>query len=263
MADGPPDRRRTGALVGAFLLAAIPYYNIIIPEFNPNVLQLPFWALTGWSFHRAVKENKGCRLARARPLGCGGHANTGSALLLAALAGLMLYHPEARKRLKSIGPWLTIVAAIVLLPRLPAPHVLWLYENDFMPAFHLRLKARLNFCRRGPAFLAVPVFFIFWQGATLLPVALVYGINFGVKWPAKIKRSAVSFDAAFLYTVTFGPAVIACLIAILSGGFVPVNERHARSLPACRARSSIPRLPSPQKTCAASLMRGALFSSPH
>ena len=34
-------------LIGAMLLEGIIYYNFTSPEFNPNVLQIPFWALAG------------------------------------------------------------------------------------------------------------------------------------------------------------------------------------------------------------------------
>ena len=53
-------RKITGeisALVAVMLLEGIAYYNFTSPEFNPNVLQLPFWALACWSFHRAVRDD--------------------------------------------------------------------------------------------------------------------------------------------------------------------------------------------------------------
>ena len=202
----------TGAVIGALLLAAIPYYNIIIPEFNPNVLQLPFWALIGWSFHKAVKDD---RMIDWLLLGLWSaaslYAKYSSALQLVSLTGLMLYHPEARKRLASKGPWLTVLTTVILL----LPHIVWLFENDFMPFTYA--ASRFEHLPYGPAFLVVPALFIFWQAATLLPALLLYGISFGI--PSKTK-TASSFDGMFLCCVTFGPALITCLIAAVSGGVI-------------------------------------------
>ena len=204
----------TGALIGALLLAVIPYYNIIIPEFNPNVLQLPFWALICWSFYRAVKDDRAIDwLLLGLWSGASLYTKYSSALLLASLTGLMIYHPEARRRLTTKGPWLTILTATLLL----APHINWLLKNDFMPFTYA--AGRFDHLPYGPAFLLVPALFVFWQTATLLPAILLYGVSFGSKQPAQ-KKKTPSFDKAFLYCITFGPALLTCLIAAISGGVI-------------------------------------------
>ncbi len=203
----------TGALVGALLLVVIPYYNIIIPEFNPNVLQLPFWALICWSFHRAVKDNRAVDwLALGLWSAASLYTKYSSALLLASLLGLMLYHPDARKRFTSRGPWLTILTASILL----LPHIVWLLKNNFIPFTYA--EDRFEHLPYGPAFLVVPAMFIFWQASTLLPAIFVYGISFGR--PHAQKKGSISFDKVFLYCITFGPALLACLIAMLTGGAI-------------------------------------------
>ena len=201
------------ALIGALLLFPIPYYNIIVPEFNPNVLQLPFWALIGWSFHKAVKDNKttdwfllGAWSAASL------YTKYSSVLLLAALAILLILHPESRRRLRSTGPWLALVTAAALL----APHVIWLFKNNFMPFTYAH--ERMEHPPFGIlAFIIVPTLFIFWQAATLLPAAVLYIFSFGR--PA-VKIPPHSFDRAFLYFVTFGPAVITAMIAITTQGTI-------------------------------------------
>ncbi len=203
----------TSALIGALLIAVIPYYNIIIPEFNPNVLQLPFWALTGWSFHKAVKENKTTDwLLLGVWAAASLYTKYSSALLLAALAGLILYHPRARKRLKAKGPWLALLTLAALL----APHVVWLFKTGFMPFTYAADRfEHLPYGRL--AFLAVPALFVFWQAATLLPAVVLYGFSFGI--PAKIKHPR-SFDKAFLTFITFGPALMACFISMVTEGVI-------------------------------------------
>jgi 4-amino-4-deoxy-L-arabinose transferase-like glycosyltransferase len=260
----------TAALIGALLLAVIPYYNIIIPEFNPNVLQLPFWALIGWSFHKAVKDNKTIDWLLLGVWSAASlYTKYSSALLLAALAGLMLWHPDARQRLRSKGPWLTILTASLLL----TPHIIWLFKNNFMPFTYA--EDRFEHLPYGPAFILVPALFIFWQAATLLPAIVLYCISFRIPAPLSsplplagedqgegvsascmhrmLKHGRLmthtrgrprapsptplpqqaggegifgrflnppSFDQAFLYCITFGPAIITGLIAALSGGVI-------------------------------------------
>ena len=201
------------ALIGALLLFPIPYYNIIVPAFNPNVLQLPFWALIGWSFHKAIKDNK---TADWLLLGVWSAASLytkySSVLLLAALAVLMILHPESRRRLRSVGPWLTLVTTATLL----TPHIIWLFKNDFMPFTYAH--DRMEHPPFGLlAFIIVPTLFIFWQAATLLPAAILYISSFGR--PAG-KMPPHSFDRAFLYFVTFGPAVITAMIAMATQGVI-------------------------------------------
>jgi len=201
------------ALVGALLLTVIPYYNLIIPEFNPNVLSLPFWALIGWSFHRAIKDGKTIDwillgLWAAASL----YTKYSSALLLAALGVLMVWHTEARRRLKSFGPWLALGITVVLM----LPHVLWLIRNNFMPFTYAADRfEHLSYGRL--AFIIVPTLFIFWQALTLLPAVVLYGFSF--RKPIKVDPFS-SFDKTFLYFVTFGPAVITAIVAITTEGVI-------------------------------------------
>lgn len=196
-----------GALIGALLLTGIGYYNLLIPEFNPNVLQLPFWVLIGWSFHRAIKDD---RLTDWLLLGvwaaAGLYTKYSTILLLIALGALMLAHPEGRKRFKSKGPWLAMLVGIALF----LPHAMWLFRHDFEPLIYA--GERFESATAYGAFFAL----LFGQATVLLPAALIYGVAFGGKREAALRRPS-SFDAAFLHTVTFGPLILTALIAVLFG----------------------------------------------
>ena len=45
-------------LISVFLLEGIYFYNFTTPEFNVNVCQLPFWALSVLYCWKALKDNK-------------------------------------------------------------------------------------------------------------------------------------------------------------------------------------------------------------
>ena len=46
------------ALLSVLLLEGIYFYNFTTPEFNVNVAQLPFWALTVYYTWRCIKHDK-------------------------------------------------------------------------------------------------------------------------------------------------------------------------------------------------------------
>ena len=46
------------SLISLFVLEGIYFYNYTTPEFNVNVCQLPFWALTVYYFWKSIKTDK-------------------------------------------------------------------------------------------------------------------------------------------------------------------------------------------------------------
>ena len=48
----------TGALVSILIIDGIHFFNFTTPKFNHDVLQLPFWALAGLSFLRALQTGR-------------------------------------------------------------------------------------------------------------------------------------------------------------------------------------------------------------
>ena len=44
-----------GALVAVLILDGLHYFNYTAAKFNHDVIQLPFWALAGFAFHRALR----------------------------------------------------------------------------------------------------------------------------------------------------------------------------------------------------------------
>ena len=211
----------TQALIGVLLLEGVIYYNVTSTEFNPNVLQLTFWALAGWSFHRAVTENKLLDWALLGLWAAGGlYTKYSSILLLAVFAALAVSRPEARRCLKKPGPYLALLITVVLM----LPHLAWLRDNHFLPFTYA--KDRLE--EAGPAthylkppsafpsFLLSPIVFIVGQLLALLPAAfLMLVLESGDK--NRESASVSKFDRAFLAASTFAPIGITLIIAIVCG----------------------------------------------
>src|SRR5262245_19950000 len=47
-----------GALVAVLIVDGLHYFNFTAPKFNHDVIQLPFWALAGLSFHGALRDRR-------------------------------------------------------------------------------------------------------------------------------------------------------------------------------------------------------------
>jgi len=200
-----------GAVLAALLLVGVTYFNVITPEFNPNVLQIGFWALMGQSFHRAIKEDRDADWLLLGLWGAAGlYTKYSSALMIVTLGFLMLAHPEARKRFAGRGPWLALLTLLLLF----LPHLIWLLDHRFVPLTYT--ESRFERLSSHTGFIIAPILFVLWQMAACLPAILIYVLAFG---PGK-KLSRVlsrSFDGMFLSCVTFGPFLLTLVIAAVFG----------------------------------------------
>ena len=206
------------ALIGVLLLEGVIYYTFTSTEFNPNVLQLTFWALAGWSFHRAVHDNHLMDWLLLGVWSAGGmYTKYSTALLLAIFVVLIIQRPEARRCLKKPGPYLTLLVFAVLF----LPHFYWLLQHDLLPFSYV--KDRLT--AAGPAtkfvtppaffptFLLSPIVFTVGQILALLPAILLFLlVDEDETQPATVKTIS-KFDRAFLTASTFVPILLTLIMA--------------------------------------------------
>jgi 4-amino-4-deoxy-L-arabinose transferase-like glycosyltransferase len=202
------------ALIGVLMLEGIVYYNFTSPEFNPNLLQLPLWALTGMYFHRAVRENRISDWLLVGLWGAAGmYSKYSTIVLLVALTLLMVIHPESRKRWTSAGPYLAIATLLLLF----APHLVWLSEHDYLPFTYVKERlaseAQETFFQKWVVF---PVLFLVNQTYTLLPVVVMYLTSFAFGRLDRGTRYS-SFDRAFVLTMNIGPVLLALALCLARG----------------------------------------------
>ncbi len=159
------------ALLGVMLLEGVIYYNFTSPEFNPNVLQLPFWALISLFYYRSIKDNKLLDWCLLGLWSAGGlYTKYSTLLLLLVLFLLTLVRPEGRRRLANIGPYLAVVVALLLF----LPHLMWLFDTNFLPFTYaeerLRHPTPPGIIRSA---IVVPSLFLGSQVLACLPAILV------------------------------------------------------------------------------------------
>jgi 4-amino-4-deoxy-L-arabinose transferase-like glycosyltransferase len=204
-----------GALLSVLILEGVPFFNFMTPNLYPDLIELPFWALAGWSLYRALRF--------ARPLdwallgvwlAIAAYGKYVSALLAAVMVGFMVVEPQARRCWRTPGPYLCAVLCLILL----SPHLWWAYQRGFPPVEHFQHSAQPT--------VGVPGWITAWVGfgagqlamvmlAGLLTLAL--GLARGGEGRISLATAPTTFDRRFVATLGLGPFVLAFAIALLSG----------------------------------------------
>ena len=117
------------ALLSVLLLEGIYFYNFTTPEFNVNVAQLPFWALTVYYTWRCIKYDKSTDYVFLGLFaGLGILSKYLFIYLVIGIKLVFIYFLRKGKKIKFSHYF--IAGPITLLILLP--HIIWLTENNFM-----------------------------------------------------------------------------------------------------------------------------------
>ena len=124
------------SLISVLLLESIYFYNFTTPEFNVNVCQLPFWSLVvyySWKIYQAKEiQFVDCFLIGLFAA-LGFLSKYLFIYLLISIDLLFIYLIFIKKTKKFDFKYLiTIEVFIVLL----VPHLIWLYDNDFITVYY-------------------------------------------------------------------------------------------------------------------------------
>src|SRR5262249_16265061 len=117
-------------IVGLALLTLVPFFNFHALKYNANTVMLPLWAATTALFLRSF-ETRRIDIAALAGLAAAA-AMLGkywSVVLLAGLGIAALLDSRRAAYFRSPTPWVTIVVGLVGL----APHIVWLFANNFTP----------------------------------------------------------------------------------------------------------------------------------
>ncbi len=204
----------TGALIAVLIIDGLHYFQYTAVKFNHDVIQLPFWALAGYAFHAALRRGglgSWCWLGFA--MGGALWAKYFVVVLAAPYALFLLFDRQARRAFATPGPWLAVCVALTVA----APHVVWLFQNDFLPfayATHRAAPVRgwFDHVLHPLAFLGSQIFF-------LLPSLLIAAALF---WPegkaTESKKGLIEpFDRRIVTLLAFGPALTMIALAAATG----------------------------------------------
>jgi Dolichyl-phosphate-mannose-protein mannosyltransferase len=204
-----------GALVAVLIVDGLHYLNYTSAKFNHDVIQLPFWALAGFAFQRALRGRQTTDwLLLGLAVGLSLWAKYFVAVLAIPLALFVLIDRDARKTLGTPGPYIAMAAALITM----APHLVWLVQNDFLPFAYAEHRAVLS---RGlvdhvwhPLQFAVSQLF-FLVPSLLIAAPLFYPRARAGEPPAA--ASADAFDRRIVTLLAFGPMATVLALSGLSG----------------------------------------------
>ena len=208
-----------GALVAILIIDGLHYFTFTAPKFNHDVIQLPFWALTGFTYWAALRHGRTLHWVL---LGVGmGMALWAKYFILVQAIPLFLFglfDRDARKMLFTPGPWLSIGVALAVM----SPHLVWLVRNDFLPfayanARAVQFKVAIDYLIKPAGFLLSQLGFLFPS----LVIAAPY-LRRDVRAPetaanSELVLSASAFDRRIVTLLALGPAAMTVLFSIQMG----------------------------------------------
>lgn len=205
----------TGALVAVLIIDGLHYFNYTAAKFNHDVVQLPFWALAGFAFHRALRGRRTLDwLLLGLAVGMSLWAKYFVVVLAAPMVLFTLLDRDARKSLATRGPWIGLATALIVA----APHVVWLIRTDFLPLSYVQQRAAD--VRGLYDHLWHPFEFAVGQLFFLLPSLLIAGPLFIPTRGATRQTTALpadAFDRRIVTCLALGPIATVLAISAVSG----------------------------------------------
>ena len=201
-------QNQTSRLISILLLEGIYFYNFTSPEFNVNVCQLPFWALSVLFVWRGIKNNKAQDwLLFGLFAALGVLSKYLFVYLLVVLAiftfNIILKNKAYIKSLLSFIPFCLILI----------PHLIWLIENEF-----ITLAYALNRTGSGDQtfidFFFHPSIFAIKQIGILIPFLILSSF---LILKSKIKFNLKDKKLIFLLFINFGPLFLMFLTSLIMG----------------------------------------------
>ena len=201
------------SLISVFLLEGIYFYNFTTPEFNVNVAQLPFWALTvyySWRIFSKEKIDLKDNILLGIFAAIGFLSKYLFVYLLVTIDFLFFYIIFIKKEKKYDYKYLISFTVFLILL---VPHLIWLINNDYITITYGLGRAGLensNFLNH----LTYPLLFLGKQISILIPffiMSLFLIKKFEFKVNLKDKK------LLFLISINLIPIALMLLTSIFTG----------------------------------------------
>jgi len=203
----------TLSLISVLLLEGIYFYNFTTPEFNVNVCQLPFWSLVVY-YSWKIYDSKEIKFLDCLLVGVfaalGFLSKYLFIYLLVSIDLLFIWLIFIKKSKKFDFKYLiTIEIFIVLL----VPHLIWLFDNDFITILYGLKRTGLE----GSGILdhfKYPFVFLFKQIGILIPfLFLIFILIKKIKFKIKPKDKKL----LFLLFINILPIVLMFMTSVITG----------------------------------------------
>ena len=196
------------SLLSVLTLSGIYYYNFTTPEFNVNVSQLPFWALTVYFFWKSINSNNRINWILFGIFSALGFLS--KYLFIYILLAIFFYFILNIKIYKKFitNYLLSIAISLAIL----TPHFIWLFKNNFITiVYGLNRSALTN--TTWVDHLENPLVFILKQILILIPFFIMIFIllkKFNFKLNLKNRKNL------FLISINLIPIILILFTSIVS-----------------------------------------------
>jgi 4-amino-4-deoxy-L-arabinose transferase-like glycosyltransferase len=197
------------ALISVLLLEGIYFYNFTSPEFNVNVCQLPFWALSVYFTWRCIKHDQmKDYVFLGIFIGLGVLSKYLFIYLVIGIKLLFIYLLYKKKKLKYKNFLISGTVCLLIL----LPHLIWLTENNYTTIVYgfERTGGIGNFLDH----LIYPVIFLGKQIGIIAP--LVFMGIFLIK-RFKINLNFKDEKLIFLFFTTIFPIILIFFTSMIMG----------------------------------------------
>ena len=208
----------TRAILAAALQFGIIYYGYSTPEFNVNVISVGLWPMCAYYFWRGYTQNRWYDwLLFGVLVGLNLLNKYVSAMLFIALGIFIISDKNIIKLIKNFKIYIAVATAILIA----APHIWWLWQNDFEAFKYISQRNHGGAITSGWRHLIYPLKFLGAQILFAAPALLTYlwfwkknKITDGGKLSATAQNATSS---RFVFCTAIIPAAMFALICLVSG----------------------------------------------
>ena len=200
---------KTYSLLSVLILSGIYFYNFTTPEFNVNVSQLPFWALSIYFFWKGLSFNNKIDWILFGIFSALGFLSK-YLFIYILLALFIFFILNLRDYNRSIKNYiLSIFISLIIL----SPHFIWLFNNNFVTIFYALDRSGVsdyNLINH----LINPAIFLFKQIIIMIPFLIMIFLivkKFNFKINLKNKKTL------FLLSINLIPILLMLMTSILTG----------------------------------------------
>jgi 4-amino-4-deoxy-L-arabinose transferase-like glycosyltransferase len=200
---------KTHSLLSVIILSGIYFYNFTTPEFNVNISQLPFWALTVYFYWKGLNSKNKIYWVLFGIVSALGFLS--KYLFIYLLASLFIYFFLNYKKYKKF--LFNYILAIIISLIIIMPHIIWLFENEFVTIIYGLKRSAFNEMSLINHF-KNPIIFIIKQILILLPFFIIFS--------TLIKKLKYKFDiknkkTLFLISLNFIPILLVVATSVITG----------------------------------------------
>jgi 4-amino-4-deoxy-L-arabinose transferase-like glycosyltransferase len=196
------------SLISVLLLEGIYFYNFTTPEFNVNVCQLPFWALSILYSWKGFKYNKTIDWLLFGLFAALGILSKYLFIYLLAAIDIFFLYLIFRKKI-NYSSFISLISFFLVL----MPHLIWLVQNDY-----ITINYALHRTGVGEKFildhLSYPIIFLLKQIGILIPFFIMFLI---LITKFKIKINPKDNKLIFLFIINIIPIFLVFLTSLIMG----------------------------------------------